>query len=99
MKQANRKVYYCHPSDTVRMGGVSNPHPLTVALTDCLLRHAHCWALDMTDWPGGRPSAQEQRISWERAMEDADKECRKIKDAAKKAEEVPINPLSQLLSG
>jgi hypothetical protein len=53
----------------------------------------------MTDWPGGRPSAQEQRISWERAMEDADKECRKIKDAAKKAEEVPINPLSQLLSG
>ncbi|MBA0084677.1 MAG: hypothetical protein HRJ53_06760 [Acidobacteria bacterium Pan2503] len=79
MKQAGRKTYYVHPVDCMRMGPAREPHPLTVELTNTLLKYAHCWALDMADWPGGPPNAAEQREAWTRAMEDADRECRKIR--------------------
>ena len=81
MKQAGRKIHYCHASDTVRMGPAKKPHPLTVDLTNTLLKYAHCWSLDMAEWPGGHPTASEQRATWELAMERADRECRKLRDS------------------
>lgn len=79
LNQARKGIYYCHPDDTAR--GPSNfPHPLTVKLSQVLTAHAHCWSLDMADWPSGPPTAAEQREAWGKAMEDADKECRKVRD-------------------
>lgn len=80
MKQGGKRVYYCHPDDTRRMGPAPTPHPLTVKLSEIIRSHAHCWALDMADWPGGPPTAQEQRASWERAMEAMDRECRQARE-------------------
>lgn len=97
MKQAGRKIYYVHPSDTVRMGPSTKPHPLTVELTNILLKHAHCWSLDMAEWPSGHPSAAEQRAAWEKSMEQADRECRMARDEWQKAQGVPHNELSALL--
>ena len=71
------------------------PHPHTVTLTTILVK------LDMADWPNGPPSASEQRLSWERAMADAEKEVTIARDGQASSRDggadAPVNALSELL--
>lgn len=78
-KQARLGVHYVALED--RVGGpkkINFPSDLAVQLSKILLCHAHAWALDMHDWQN--PSAAEQRESWAKAMECADKECEEARD-------------------
>lgn len=79
LRRAHRRVYYCAPIDTLR-GASPFPAPLSLELAGILKAHAHCWALDMAEWPHYPPTAAEQRVAWEKAMEDADRECRKVRE-------------------
>ena len=75
LKAAKRGHYYCHPSDTARPYRTPR-HPESFELARILRSYAHCWALDMAEWPGAPPSAAEQREAWAKAMECAERECR-----------------------
>ena len=88
IRQSSRRVFYCHPSDIARPF-FTPKHPLSHALARILRSHAHCWGLDMADLRPA-PTASEQRASFEKAMELADKECRKSREASSAP---PVNAL------
>ena len=95
LKGARTKSYYCDPVDTAR-GASSSPAQLSIEISRILKSWAHCWALDMAEWPSGPPTAQEQRAAWEYAMQKADEECRKAKSSCEFGlPEDLINELSQ----
>ena len=79
LKGASRKNYYCHPIDTQR-GATSTPTAESIEMAKILRSYAHCWALDMEAWPTYPPTASEQRLSWEYAMQMADKDCKKLRE-------------------
>jgi hypothetical protein len=93
MKAATRKHYYCAPEDTAR-GASSSPAAVSIRQAAILRSYAHCWALDMADWPTYPPTAAEQREAWGKAMQLADRDCKKAVENSVPPREIPDDALS-----